>query len=228
LAGLIDWDYLQDCTRNLARLDHWNTPGGVFESAAQSYHRDLWLGQDYYVEVWIEKDALVGVIEGVCKRWDVPYFSCRGYTRQSEMWGAGQRLLERLQVGQKVRIIHLGDHDPSGLDMSRDIQDRLRTFVFFHLASVHGHDPLENEDFKMERIALNMDQVSRYRPPSNPAKISDSRARAYIHEHGRESWELDALDPDVLVALIEGVLSAIWTDRYGRASTSARKANAKY
>src|SRR5262249_20058422 len=78
LAGQIDWDYLQARTRNLSRLPHWDDPGGVIESAAASYHRDLWEGQDCYFEVMIEKDALVGVIEGVCEHWDVPTFRAAG------------------------------------------------------------------------------------------------------------------------------------------------------
>jgi hypothetical protein len=102
MAGLIDWDHLQDRTRNLSQLPSWDDPGGVIKSAAVSYHRDLWAGQDCYVEVMIEKDALVGVIEVVCEQWDVPYFSCRGYTSQGETFCAGQRLLERIRAGQKA------------------------------------------------------------------------------------------------------------------------------
>lgn len=191
LAGLIDWSYLQDRTRNLAKLSHWTDPGGVIESAARSYHRDLWEGQKHYLEVWIEKDALVGVIEGICEEWDVPYFSCRGYTSQSEMWAASQRLRLVEKAKRRTHIIHLGDHDPSGKDMSRDIQDRLALF---------------RSSATLERIALNMDQVEQYGPPPNPAKITDSRAAAYIEEFGGESWELDALDPDVLIGLIRDAI----------------------
>lgn len=188
LAGLIDWEYMQDRTRNLSSLSHWDDPAGVIASAAHGYRRNLWEGQKNYVEVWIEKDALIGVIEGVCERMDVPYFSCRGYTSQSEMWGAAMRLARHERRDkQKTHIIHLGDHDPSGKDMSRDIQDRLAMFG----AGTNVH-----------RIALNMNQVDQYNPPPNPAKITDSRATAYIAEFGDESWELDALDPDVLTALI--------------------------
>lgn len=194
LAGKIDWNLLQDRTRNLSKLSHWDTPGGVIKSAAGSYHRNLWESQAQYVEVWIEKDALLGVIEGVCEEWDVPFFSCRGYTSQSEMWAASQRLRGKERVDGKVtHIIHLGDHDPSGKDMSRDIQDRLALF---------------RANTKVHRIALNMNQVEQYTPPPNPAKITDSRATAYIEEFGDESWELDALDPDVLIDLIRGTIEA--------------------
>jgi hypothetical protein len=191
LAGLIDWNHLQDRTRNLARLPHWDDPGDIIHSAADSYHRDLWQSQTNYIEVWIEKDALVGVIESVCEQYDVPYFSCRGYTSQSEMWGAGQRLSQRIEQGQTVHIVHLGDHDPSGLDMSRDIRARLELFLGCGADSLHFH-----------RIALNIDQVRLYHPPPNPAKITDSRAKPYMAQFGRKSRELDALDPDVLTNLI--------------------------
>lgn len=196
LAGLIDWDHLQDRTRNLQVMPHWGTPGGIIRSAAYSYHRDLWNGQDEYVEVWIEKDALIGVIENICNRLDVPYFSCRGYTSQSEMWSASQRLLAQVTKGRKTTIIHLGDHDPSGRDMSRDIEDRLVDFI-------HHHSSPGARLLHINRIALNMDQVDQYNPPPNPAKLTDTRATKYVEEFGDESWELDALDPDVLTSLIE-------------------------
>lgn len=145
LAGLIDWTRISDRTRNVRSLSHWANPAGVIESALASYHLDYWRGQSYRPEVWIEKDALVGVIEGVCQEFDVPYFSCRGYTSQSEMWSAGQRLLRTRRNGQKPLILHLGDHDPSGIDMSRDIFDRLDLFT---------------GDVPVDRLALNRGNAS--------------------------------------------------------------------
>lgn len=85
LAGLIDWDHIQDRTRNLLSNSHWTDPAEIIDSAARSFEVDKWTGQEWRPEVWIEKDALLGVIEGVCVELDVPFFSCRGYTSQSEM-----------------------------------------------------------------------------------------------------------------------------------------------
>ena len=240
LAGLIDWDYLQDRTRNLNSLSHWNSPEEIIQGAANSYQRNLWQGQANYVEIWIEKDALIGVIEGVCGKFDVPYFSCRGYTSQSEMWGAGQRLLAHARDGAHVHIVHLGDHDPSGKDMSRDIEDRLKDFLTHHLirdfmtsrelAPAGPERDRQGEEVEtavlpflpqVDRIALNMNQVKQYNPPPNPAKITDSRAGAYIEQFGAESWELDALDPDVLTDLIRGAIEsrldrALWNKQKER------------
>lgn len=194
LAGLIDWDHLIDRTRNLRNLEHFDDASDALHKLAGWYHVDFWDNQNFRPEVWIEKDALVGVIEGVCQEYDVPFFSCRGYTSQSEMWGASQRLLNHIDNGQTPYIFHLGDHDPSGIDMSRDIKDRLSLFI------ERDADP---DMFEFERIALNMDQIKRYNPPPNPAKITDSRSDGYITKYGTSSWELDALEPATIVKLIK-------------------------
>jgi hypothetical protein len=193
LAGLINWKAIEDRTRNLQSLAHWSSPASIIQSAATSYRIDKWERQPYRIEVWIEKDALVGVLERVCKNWDVAYFSCRGYNSQSEMWGAAQRLINYSHNGQRTLILHLGDHDPSGLDMTRDIRDRLNMFMNYE-----GVQPVS-----VERIALNADQIAKYNPPPNPAKLTDSRAHNYIVEHGANSWELDALEPRVIEQLIQ-------------------------
>lgn len=189
LAGLIDWNAISDRTRSLKDLSHWSTPDDLIDSAARSYRRDIWALQTYRPEVWIEKDALTGVIAKVCTEADVPYFSCRGYTSQSEMWVASRRLSRWARAGQLPIILHFGDHDPSGLDMTRDIDERLAMFS----------GPL----IEVRRLALNMDQVKLYNPPPNPAKITDSRFEDYAAQHGEESWELDSMEPRVLAGLIE-------------------------
>jgi len=189
MAGLVDWRAIVDRTRNVSH-PRWETEGieGRFNSFSISLKYDHWAGQENRVEIWVEKEALIGIVEQAAQGLDVATFACRGYTSASEMWEAGQRLLRYRVRGQEPVILHLGDHDPSGIDMSRDIEDRLATFM--------ARPP----EFK--RLALNMDQVRQYDPPPNPAKITDSRANSYIAEYGYESWELDALDPTVITDLI--------------------------
>lgn len=187
LAGLVDWNSIVDRTRNLRGNTHWKTPEDIMRGAANSYKLDKWENQPNRVEVWIEKDALVGVLASCCPNLDVDYFSCRGYTSQSEVWSAAMRLIEYGNAGQEIHIIHLGDHDPSGIDMTRDIQNRMWTFGC---------------RAKVNRVALNMPQVEEHNPPPNPAKMSDSRYRSYMLEYGDESWELDALEPQMLIDII--------------------------
>lgn len=188
LAGLIDWNHIVDRTRNLKGFSSWNNPAEIIKGSAHAYHLDRWQNQDVRFEVWIEKEALAGIFARVCAKWDIDYFACRGYTSQSEMWRGSLRLTKYARAGQTPIILHFGDHDPSGVDMSRDIQDRTRTFWC---------------DMEFHRLALNMDQVEKFNPPPNPAKLTDSRCQGYILKYGDKSWELDALDPETLEALVE-------------------------
>ena len=186
-AGYLDWNYIVDRTRNLMGFATYDSPADLIAEQEYRFHRDLWESQDYRIEVWVEKEALAGVIGRASGSYACDYFSCRGYVSQSEMHAAAKRHQQYERQGQDVVVLHLGDHDPSGIDMSRDIQDRLS---FFGANTV------------VERIALNMDQVEEYGPPPNPAKLTDSRVEEYIARYGEESWELDALDPATLNALI--------------------------
>ncbi len=210
LAGLIDWNHITDRTRSLKKRLHWTDPADIINAVARSYHIDMWANQKYRPEVWIEKDALAGVIESVCQELDVPYFSCRGYTSQSEMWVGAQRIENWSQDKDQIPVIfHFGDHDPSGKDMTRDIVDRLELFM---------------GGVKLERLALNMNQIQKYKPPPNPAKITDSRSTAYIAEFGSQSWELDALEPKVITDLIRKSVNAlkdkkIWAEDQKRLDT---------
>lgn len=204
LAGLIDWDALEDRTRNLETHAFWSSPESIIQSAAQSYAENLWASQEFYVEAWIEKDALTGVIEPVCTEFRVPYFSCRGYASQSELFTAGERLKRQRVRGKRALILHLGDHDPSGIDMTRDIEARVGMFA-------------DGWEVEVRRLALNFDQIEQYGPPPNPAKDTDSRFEDYREQHGDESWELDALEPTVIADLIRHEIEAdldheAWTE----------------
>lgn len=222
LAGLLDWNYIVDRTRNLSDLAHWDNPAEIVAAIASQFRLARWDRQPVRVEVWVEKEALAGVVQRVCQRLDVPFFACRGYVSQSESWAAGQRVGRYVRSGQRVVILHLGDHDPSGIDMTRDNSERLLDFVLKDhvrgagrsmIASEVGRDmakvfylQLDYEGqmpVEVKRIALNMDQVEEYEPPPNPAKLTDSRVAGYLDRFGDQSWELDALPPDVLARLIE-------------------------
>lgn len=235
MAGVMDWDFLIDRTRNVVSPPHWDSPSDLIDRAAAQYRTDLWHTQHERVHVWVEKDAAIGVIEGVCDLNSIPYFSCRGYTSVSELWSAAQRIRYDIENGDRVTVLHIGDHDPSGLDMTRDIEERLRLFIAKDWLATWGQAlprPVTHRDIKLHmrehmrqqgglitdqqapwsihRIALNRDQVERYSPPPNPAKTTDARFHKYVSDTGlHESWELDALDPIVLQRLIQDEIDAI-------------------
>jgi hypothetical protein len=186
LAGLLDWDYIEDRTRNLQKYAEHRSPASIINEYAYGVSR--WTGQQFRVEVWVEKEALVGVVQRAAQERRMDFFACRGYVSQSELHSAAMRHNARMDgFGQQTIVVHLGDHDPSGIDMTRDIEARLRLF---------------GASTEVKRIALNYDQVEQYGPPPNPAKLSDSRAAGYVETFGRLSWELDALEPRVLHQLI--------------------------
>lgn len=171
LMGLIDWDHLEDRVRELSGIPTWERPADIIHSAAWSYREKLWLSQDHWPEVWIEKDALSGVISPACNALRVDFFACKGYVSASAQYGSSKRFQDAIARGQTPIVFHLGDHDPSGVDMTRSNRE------YFEL--------LTGEPVEVRRIALNMDQIRQYRPPPNFANMRDSRSPAYIRRHGK-------------------------------------------
>lgn len=188
LAGVVDWSMIVDRSRNANSNSHWVDPGGIIRSAAYSFAIDKWIDQPCHIEVMVEKDALSGVLWPVCSELDIRFTANKGYPSASLLYKMSKRLITKARENKRILIIHLGDHDPSGIDMTRDLIDRLDLFTKSHL--------------EIKRLALNMDQIERYQPPENPAKVTDSRYQAYVIEYGDSSWELDALEPRVLADLV--------------------------
>ncbi len=192
LAGLVDWDAIEDRTRNLeGGRGFWESPRDYMDpNTAWGYQENPWISQDVRIEVWVEKEALEGVIERACQEYRVPFLCCRGYMSQSEQYAAAKRFQRYYQQeGVQPVVIHLGDHDPSGIDMTRDNRDRLDLLSW--------GVPVE-----VRRIALNQDQVEELKLPPNPAKVTDSRAKEYMKRFGKSSWELDALEPKYINRIV--------------------------
>lgn len=242
LAGMIDWDMIKDRTREMMANPHWENPAEFMKVAAPQYRFDLWADQPNYVEVMVEKQALEGVLEPVCRRLDVPFTANRGYSSSSAMYEAAKRYLRRakgdakedrvLKLKKELYVIYLGDHDPSGVDMTRDVLDRLDLFLKTDLCRTDEIGPNEFPIIEVRRIALNMDQIEDLRPPENPAKIKDSRAAEYIRKFGRSSWELDAIEPRELAALVERAIKKLMDvplfDRNVKKLEAERKALLKF
>lgn len=194
MAGLISWTSIEDRGRNLMGNRTWVSPQAAIKEVRDDYRTDKWAPQPCRPEVWVEKAALEGVVGAICGKLDVDFFSCKGYNSASEQWRAGRRFASYLSKGQRPVVLHLGDHDPSGIDMTRDNEARLSMFA--------------EMDVEVRRLALNMNQVEKYAPPPNPAKITDSRAEEYIQRFGRKSWELDALSPKVITSVLESEIKS--------------------
>lgn len=200
-GGFVDWSAIEDRTRTPNLPNTFEDTKHLIDVACRSYQLDRWEGQDYCVELWTEKDAISSVIAPLTRKYQVAMCVNRGYTSASAMYESFRRL-ENSEQPKRI-ILYLGDFDASGLDMIRDIRERLKEF---------GVDDLE-----IIPIALTKEQIEKYTPPPNPAKITDPRAKWYISKYGETSWEVDALRPEVLQKLIEtSILEYLDLEKYNQ------------
>ncbi len=185
LGGAVDWSVIEDRVRQPQASQEWDSISSIVDSAIASFRLPRWDNQENYVELWCEKDALASVIEPICSDLHVTLMVNRGYSSSSAMYAASKRFIQ--QENKPCTIIYLGDFDPSGEDMVRDIRDRMELF---------------GVDVKVIKLALTPAQIKQYKLPHNPAKITDSRYDAFVGKHGEKSYEVDALDPLVLQKMI--------------------------
>lgn len=199
LMGLISWTAIEDRHRVINEWLIQPDQLEVLDGLEKRLAYDLWTPQGYYIEVWVEKDAQVQVVERVCSKYRVPYIACRGYMSWSEIYNAGNRFANADAEGKHCLMVHLGDHDPSGWDMTRDNEERLSVIAGFEVP--------------VERVALMTNQVRELKLPPQPAKVTDKRWQKYVDEYGPESWELDALKPKYIQELISNAIEPCISDK---------------
>lgn len=251
-AGIIDWESIEDKARVPRKPSDWNNVRDIVKSAVYSYRLPRWKDQEYYVEMYCEKEAGINVLETISRKYHLTFGFNKGYSSASAMYDLAKRVVRMMFKGKKVVILYFGDHDPSGLDMIRDIRERIAEFVlksedsltiFGELSHEEqqerlaiwvketGLDELDpmNEELAQEEylnevfeqrfqvvpVSLTMEQIQKYGPPPNPAKITDPRAKWYIKQHGKVSWELDAIDAIELRKIAEeAVLKYLDIEKY--------------
>jgi len=190
LSGMLDWDAIEDRIRVPVIPSEWSSIQSLVDSALDSYRLPRWETQENYVELWVEKDALAGVLRPLAHQYHVPMMVNRGYSSQSAMHEASRRYLNQSDNKVNRVIIYLGDFDPSGEDMVRDIGDRMQVFGC-------------GAEFEIRKIALTLKQVKFYKPPPNPTKHKDPRSKEFIAKYGASSWEVDAINPKELSRIVK-------------------------
>ena len=194
MAGVVDWNAIEDRTRSPFIPYFVADVSDAISDTIEQYRLDRMEDQDVYIEVWVEKDALSGVLRRITSRFHVRLMVNRGYSSCTAMHDAAERIIGAVNDGKKCYILYLGDHDPSGVDMVRDIRDRLLEF---------------DADTEVIRIALTQAQIKTYNPPPNPAKVTDPRAKEYIATFGNTSWEVDALKPEILDKVVTDAITGL-------------------
>jgi hypothetical protein len=177
--GRLPWHWIADSTRWQRKPRTWNSLEDAIEETARTYRRSLWTNADSYVEVWLEKDALAGVLYPITSKWDVPLMVSRGYASLSFLYEAASYIS---QLDCPAYLYHFGDYDPSGQDAAAKIAGTLRELA-------------PGADITFTQVAVLPEQIETLRLPTRPTKTTDSRFKRWT---GGESVELDAINANLL------------------------------
>lgn len=189
--GYLPLDALDDLTRRPSALGSWESAEDLLRDAPDWYRSDWWVNADPLIELWAEKDAVSSTVMPVAHEYGVGFLACRGFSSLTALAASTRRW-----DGRNVVLLYLGDHDPSGLDMDRDLLERLQRLVVVQELAV---------DVELRRVALTTEQIDAYQLPPQPTKEKDSRARGYSAAHNG-SWELSALPPEQLIGLVRAAI----------------------
>jgi hypothetical protein len=181
-TGEIPFDWIADNTRWMRKPTTYRSLSDMLDRSTEFYRRALWDTSDVYVEIWLEKDALAGVLYDVTAEWDVPLMVTRGYASISYLHGAAEAIESK---GKRAYLYYFGDFDPSGVDITRAVEEGIREFA-------------PDADIEFVRVAVTEQQILEMNLPTRPTKASDSRSRNFEGE----SVEVDAIDPDALRGLV--------------------------
>lgn len=184
--GRLPWQWITDGTRFRIKPDTWGSVDQMLADTASSYRRALWHDQDVYIEVWSEKDAISSVVSPITAEYDVPLMVARGYSSETFLRTSADEIQ---MVGKPTVIYQLGDHDPSGADAWRVIQEKLTEYA-------------PGCELTFERLAVTPDQIIALELPTRPTKKSDSRSKNF----SGESVEVDAIPSSILRDLVRGAI----------------------
>lgn len=182
-TGELPYRWLADNTRWQRKPDTFDGVEAALRATAAFYRKDLWVDADSYVEIWLEKDALSGVVYPVTDLFDVPLMVARGYASLSFLHSAAE-YINSLSV--PAFIYHFGDFDPSGVNAGEKIEETLRELA-------------PEAEINFQRVAVTPEQIDRWNLPTRPTKTTDTRSKNF----GDVSVELDAIEPNLLRLLVE-------------------------
>jgi hypothetical protein len=184
--GVIPFEWIADNTRWMRKSQSFDSVEHALYRTAQTYRRAVWADQSAYVEVWLEKDALAGVLLEATDPWDVPLMVTRGYPSLTFLYSAAEQIAA---VGKPCFLYYFGDYDPSGIDIPRKVEDDLRALA-------------PDAALRFERMAVNEHQIEAWSLPTRPTKRTDVRAKRFKGD----SVEVDAIPPELLRALVSDAI----------------------
>jgi hypothetical protein len=186
-TGEIPFGWIADNTRWMRKPSTFNGLESALSRTAETYRRAVWDAQDAYVEIWLEKDALAGVLLDVTAPWDVPLMVTRGFPSLSYLHEAATSIRH---MDKPAFLYYFGDHDPSGVDITRVVEKGIREFA-------------PGADITFERVAMTPTQIVELSLPTRPTKGTDSRSKGFEGE----SVEVDAIEPASLREMVEACIA---------------------
>jgi hypothetical protein len=186
-SGEVPFHWIADTTRWMRKPRTYSSLSDALRQSVETYRRAFWDEQNVYVEIWLEKDALAGVLFETTEAWDVPLLVTRGYASLSFLHSAAEEIVDQ---DRPAFLYHFGDFDPSGLDITRSVEDELREFA-------------PEADITFERVSVTEDQIQTMGLQTRPTKTTDSRSKNFVGE----SVEVDAIPPGELRALAESCIT---------------------
>lgn len=218
--GSIAWDWLVDHVRSVFRARTWDGIEDLLTDTATLYRRDLMRQQSVAIQLWAESDSIGSVIAPLADQYCVPTFIGRGYAARGYLWSAAKDAITAYESGKTVHILHVGDHDPSGEDIFRDVESTLRLYSMaiderqtvtglrrYMQQACMGDADLYDWELRaqsrwlsVDRLALTPDQVEAFHLPIRPPKASDVRTAKFT---GKGAVEVEALPVEALLGIVE-------------------------
>jgi hypothetical protein len=186
-SGRIPFNWIVDSSRTVRRAKTFNSAEDALRRTARTYRRDLWASTDTHVQMWLEKEALAGVLWEATEEWDVPLWVNRGYSSITYLHNGAEEINRAVDAGNTVYVYNFGDHDPSGVNAWEKLKEDLTEWV---------ECPSQ---VRFERVAVTPEQIEKWNLPSKMPKDSDPRSEDF---EGK-GVQLDAIPPDELKALVE-------------------------
>jgi hypothetical protein len=206
--GRIPYGWIADGTRWRIKPTTFSSLEAALKRTAETYRRALWDEASVYMEVWLEKDALSGVVHPVTSEYDIGLHPARGFSSLSFLAESAEAIIA---IDKPAVILHLGDHDPSGRNAGEKIEQTLRELA-------------PDADIYFHRLAVTMEQIAELNLPLRPTKHSDSRARKFETEFGQGSVELDAIHPDMLRQIVREAIEQ-FVDQHALAALKEAEAS---
>ncbi len=216
-AGDVPRTWIVDHIRSTLKPSSWTGLADYAETVRDCYRKDMWSQMPAHVEVFVEKDAIAGSIQPVTREFDVALQVVRGYSSVSF---AGEIGAIWSQVRKPIFAYYLGDFDPSGFDIERDLAEKLSRYSDRNVWHVPwGDEPVDPQPDAVywTRLAVCEGDFEEHNLIRLPVKNSDMRTKAFLAAHGAHCAEVDAIPPAELRSRVQAaILSHIDAGRWER------------